>query len=301
MIQHKIFLGALGLALCAACGAKKVSKSEGEATATPVEAETESATNSAAAPAPEGVDESGSIVGEEVTYQADGVTMKGFLAYDRAATGPRPGVLVVHEWWGHNDYARQRARMLAGMGYTALAVDMYGDGKRAEHPKEAQAFAGAVMGDITVAKGRFLAAAELLKGHETTDPDKLAAIGYCFGGGVVLHMARLGVDLDAVVSFHGSLATQSPAQAGQVKAKVLVCNGADDPFVTAEHIAGFKQEMDAAAVDYRFENYAGATHSFTSRAADEYGKKFDLPLAYNADADQKSWQAMQDLFATVFK
>lgn len=281
----------LFLLLVPACGKKARESSTSGDTATPV------ATDEQGLAA--GQDAS-NIEGQEVTYQAGGLTMKGFLAYDKTRSGKRPGVLVVHEWWGHNDYARRRARMLAQLGYTALAVDMYGDGKRAEHPDDAGKFASEAMQSMDVAKARFLAAMDLLKAHETTDPTRIAAIGYCFGGAVVLNMARLGVDLRGVVSFHGSLATSTPAQPGTVKAKVLVCHGADDTFIPAEHVANFKKEMEAAGVDYQFESYPGAVHSFTSTEADALAKKFNLNIAYNADADKKSWQAMQDFFAKIF-
>ena len=157
--------------------------------------------------------------------------LKGYLAFDDSVEDKRPGVLVVHEWWGHNEYARKRARMLAELGYTALAVDMYGDGKEAAHPDDAAKFAGEVMQKMEVAKGRFAAAMKVLQNHETTHADRIVAIGYCFGGGVVLHMARFGVDLDGVVNFHGLLATSKPAQSGVVKAKILVCHGAEDQFI----------------------------------------------------------------------
>ncbi len=237
---------------------------------------------------------------EEVTYSANGVTMKGYLAYDDAIKGKRPGVLVVHEWWGHNEYTRQRARMLAALGYTALAVDMYGDGKQAAHPDDAGKFAGAVMQNMEGAKARFVAAMELLKKHKTTDATRIAAIGYCFGGGVVLQMARQGLDLKGVVSFHGSYATQTPAQAGKVKAKILVCHGADDQFTTAEQIEAFKKEMTDAKVDFQFISYEGAQHAFTNPEADEYAKKFSLPLGYNKMADEKSWADMQQFFKKIF-
>jgi dienelactone hydrolase len=237
---------------------------------------------------------------EEVTYAAEGVTMNGFLAYDSARQGKRPGVLVVHEWWGHNEYARKRARQLAELGYTALAVDMYGAGTQVDHPEDAGKFAGEVMNNLDTARARFEAAMKVLQQHPTVDPQKVAAIGYCFGGGVVLHMARMGVDLDGVVSFHGSLATKTPARKGAVKAAVLVCNGAADPFVTAEQIEAFKEEMKAAGVDLTFVSYEGVKHSFTNPDADSFAKRFNLPLAYDADADRKSWQQMQDLFDRIF-
>lgn len=240
------------------------------------------------------------IAGEEVTYEADGVTMKGYLAYDRNQEGARPGVLVVHEWWGHNEYARKRARMLAELGYTALAVDMYGDGKVATHPEEAGQFAGAVAANVEGARARFEKALEVLRAHETTDAEDTAAIGYCFGGGIVLHMARAGLDLDGVASFHGSVATQTPAQPGQVQASVLVLHGAEDPMVTPEHIEGFKKEMDAAGVDYELVAYEGATHSFTSPDADKHAEEFGLPLAYHPEADAQSWAKMQEFLGRIF-
>ena len=240
------------------------------------------------------------VVGEEVEYQGGGVTMKGYIAYDDAIKGKRPGVLVVHEWWGQNEYARERARMLADMGYTALAIDMYGDGKTADHPKDAGAFAGEVRKNMDVASARFDAAKKLLSQYKTTDNSRIAAIGYCFGGGIVLEMARRGMDLDAVVSFHGSLGTQSPAQAGKVKAKILVCNGEADPFVKPDDITAFKQEMKNAKVDFEFKSYPDAKHAFTNPAADENGKKFDIPLAYNEVADKQSWSDMKTFLKQVF-
>jgi dienelactone hydrolase len=237
----------------------------------------------------------------EVTYGAGETTMKGYLAYDEAIGGKRPGILVVHEWWGLNDYARKRARMLAELGYTALAIDMYGAGKTASHPDDAGKFAGELRQNLPLAKARFLAALDLLRQRPQVDAEKIAAIGYCFGGGVVLEMARAGVDLKGVASFHGSLDTANPASPGTVKAKVLVLNGADDTFVTPEQIAAFKKEMEAAGVDYRFVNYPGAKHSFTNPEADAFGKKFNLPLAYDQETDRKSWQALQDFFAEIFK
>jgi dienelactone hydrolase len=240
------------------------------------------------------------VVGKAVDYRAGDTVLKGYLAYDDKQQGKRPGVLVVHEWWGHNDYARQRARQLAELGYTALAVDMYGDGKQAAHPDDAGKFSGALKKNMPLAESRFKAAMALLQKEATVDGDKIAAIGYCFGGGIVLEMARRGLDLDAVASFHGSLGTSNPAQKGVIKAKILVANGADDPFVKPEQISAFKAEMDAAGVDYRFENYPGAKHSFTNPDADRFGQEFSLPLAYNATADSASWAAMQQLLNEVF-
>ena len=240
------------------------------------------------------------VLGEEVSYQAGGTTLKGSLARDTAMQGKRPGILVVHEWWGHNDYARERARQLAELGYVALAVDMYGDGKTADHPDDAGKFAGAVRSNLPLMQARFEAARAFLNSQPEVDPEQNAAIGYCFGGGVVLAMARSGMDLDGVVSFHGSLGGGGTAAPGTVKARILVANGADDPFVTAEQIAAFKAEMDAAGADYTFINYPGARHSFTNPGADAFGERFGLPLAYNAEADADSWAEMQAFFRSLF-
>jgi dienelactone hydrolase len=241
------------------------------------------------------------VKGEPIEYKVNGTVFKGYLAYDDAVKGRRPGVLVVHEWWGLNDYARKRARMLAELGYTALAVDMYGGGKTADHPGDAGKFSGEVKRNMPVAKKRFLAARDVLRRNKTVDAKRIGAIGYCFGGGIVLEMARLGVNLKGVVSFHGSLVTDHPAKPGKVRAKVLVLNGAADPFVKPEQIDAFKKEMQAAKADYKFIDYADAKHGFTNPTADENGKKFNLPLAYSAVADRESWAEAQGFLKTVFK
>ena len=241
------------------------------------------------------------VVGKNVEYSAQGVVMKGYLAYDEAAKGKRPGVLVVHEWWGLNDYARKRARMVAELGYTALAVDMYGDGKQAMHPDDAKKFSSELMKNFDDAKARFMAAMEFLKQQASVDPTRIAAIGYCMGGGVVLNMARQGVDLKGVASFHGSLAPVKPAQPGSVKAKVLVLHGGDDKFIPPEQIEALKQEMKSAGVDFQFISYPGAVHSFTNPEADELGKKYNMPIAYNAQADKKSWDELKKFLNTIFK
>lgn len=238
---------------------------------------------------------------EKIEYKVGDTVMSGYLTYDDSITTKRPGVLVVHEWWGLNDYARKRAKMLAELGYTAFALDMYGDGKLATHPEDAGKFAGEVRKNMKVATERFNAAREILKKNKFTDASEIAAIGYCFGGGVVLAMARMGVDLKGVVSFHGSLGTDSPAKAGEVKARVLVLHGADDPFVKPEEITAIKSEMEAAGVNYKFVAYPGAKHSFTNPDADAYGKQFNLPLAYNEKADKASWNDMQGFLKDVFK
>lgn len=240
------------------------------------------------------------IIGRNVEYTAGGITMKGYLAYDGKVQGKQPGVLVVHEWWGQNTYVRKRARMLARLGYTVLALDMYGEGRTAQHPDDAGRFASEVMKNFPVAKERFLAALEFLKKQPTVDPDRIAAIGYCFGGGVVLNMARQGVDLKGVASFHGSLAVVKPDQPTPIKAAVRVYNGADDKFSTPEQIEAIKKEMAEQKVNFKFVNYRGAVHSFTNPEATEIGKKFKMPLAYNAKADKESWADMRQFLKVIF-
>lgn len=241
------------------------------------------------------------VVTKVIPYSVNNVSMTGYYAYDDSYKGKRPGVLVVHEWWGHNDYARKRARMLAKLGYSAFALDMYGNGKVANHPEDAKKFMTEVISNMDNARQRYKKALSILKAQSVTDSARIGAIGYCFGGGVVLDMARQGLPLKGVASFHGSIAAKQPAIKGKVKASVLVLNGADDPFVTKEQISAFKKEMKEANVNYEFINYKGVKHSFTNPAADEFGKKFNMPLQYNKKADMQSWNKMKTFFATVFK
>jgi dienelactone hydrolase len=202
-------------------------------------------------------------------------------------------VLVVHAWWGHAAYVRGRARQLAEKGYTAMAVDMYGDGKVAETPEEAQALMMEVMGDMDRMRTRFLAARDVLFEREGTDGARTAAIGYCFGGAVALQMARLGIDLQAVAAFHpGGLATSHPARRGTLRAKVLVCLGEADPFVSQDERAAFRREMTGASADFELVEYPRVQHGFTVPAAAERGKSYGLPLAYDAKADQDSWSRL---------
>ena len=240
------------------------------------------------------------IQSREVPYTAaDGTRLVGYHAWDDAISGPRPGVIVVHEWWGLNDYAKRRARDLAALGYSALAVDMYGDGRNTQHPDDAKAFMNAALADPAIPKARFQAGLDLLKAQPQTDPARLAAIGYCFGGKVVLDMARQGLPLAAVVSFHGALVTATPAAPGSIKAKVLVEHGAADSFITPEQIAAFKAEMDQAGADYRFVELPGAKHGFSNPDADAH-KGHGLDLGYQKEADERSWVDMQALFKDVF-
>jgi dienelactone hydrolase len=241
------------------------------------------------------------IMGKTVEYSAQGVVMKSYLVYDEQIKEKRPGVLVIPEVWGLNDYARKRARMLTELGYTALAVDMYGDGKVATNFDDASKLYSEMMKNFDVVKVRFLAAMDFLKQQPTVDPTRIAAIGYCFGGTVVLSMAGQGVDLKGVVSFHGGLGDVKSPQPGSVKAKILVLHGGADKLVTPEQVEAFKKEMKSAGADFRFISYPGAMHSFTNPEATELGKKLNLPIAYNADADKKSWGEMKDFLRKIFK
>jgi dienelactone hydrolase len=234
------------------------------------------------------------VVAEEVAYRHGGTEFRGVLYYDDAIEGERPGVLVVHEWWGLNEYAKERAGMLAAMGYVAFALDMYGEGKTTDHPQTAGEWAGMVSGELGTE--RFEAAYALLRNSKLTADGEIAAIGYCFGGGVVLSVAKAGVDLRGVVSFHGSLPLQAVAP-GTIKAKILVCHGADDPFTSAEQVQEFQQSLRDAGADWEFISYGGAKHSFTVKGADSRG----IPaLQYNAEADQRSWAAMQLFLDEIF-
>jgi dienelactone hydrolase len=209
-------------------------------------------------------------------------------------------VLVVHEWWGLNDYVRKRAKQLAEEGYVALAIDMYGEGKTATHPEQAKEFMMAALSNVEEASKRFEAAQTLLSNDPRVDAQKLAAIGYCFGGATVLHMARFGDNaLKLVASFHGNLATQKPMAKGAYAGKIFVAQGGADPFVPAEQLAAFKAEMDAASANYEVVEYPGAKHAFTNPDATAAGQKFSLPLAYDPAADAQSWAHLKELLAAL--
>jgi dienelactone hydrolase len=240
------------------------------------------------------------VVGKDVSYQAGDTVMKGYLAFDDAAKGKRAGVLVVPEWWGANDYARKRARMLASEGYVALVVDMYGKGQIADNPQDAGALAGSVNKNPPLALARFQAAEKFLGSQSNVKKSEIAALGYCFGGGVVLNMARAGEPLKAVVSYHGVLATDVAVKPGAIKAKLRVFHGEADPIVPPEQVEAFKTEMANAKADYMLVAYPGVKHTFTNREADSYAAQFGLPLKYDNAADTDSWaQTLQFLKATL--
>ncbi len=237
------------------------------------------------------------VINKTVAYEHEGVVLEGYLAWDDAVEGPRPGVLVVHQWMGLSDNERMRADMLAELGYVALAADVYGRGVRPKDTDEARQQAGKFYGDRTLFRARLAAGLAELKRQPLVDGTRMAAIGYCFGGGGVLELARAGADLAGVVSFHGSLDTPLPASAGDIRAKVLVCHGAVDPYVKPETVHGFVEEMEAAGVDYQVIMYAGAVHAFTQRGAGDDPSK---GAAYNEAADRRSWRAMRDFFEEIF-
>lgn len=234
---------------------------------------------------------------KEIEYRDGDTVLQGYFAYDDRFEGRRPGVLVAHEWMGHNPYARRRAEQLAQLGYAAFALDMYGKGVMAKNPQEAAQMAQRFKDDRKLTRGRVNAALDVLKQQPQADPQKLGAIGYCFGGLVVLELARSGADVEAVVTFHGALDSPTPADARNIKAKVLVLHGADDPFVPDEHVVAFREAMRGAKTDYAIVAYGGAVHGFTNpdnRNSPMQG------VAYNEHADHRSWQAMRDWFDEAF-
>jgi dienelactone hydrolase len=237
---------------------------------------------------------------EMVSYKAGDVTLKGFVAFDESVKGKRPVVLIVHEWWGLNDYTKMRARKLAELGYTAMAIDLFGNGKNAANPKEAQELTMPFYKDPQLGKTRLDVAIQKIKGFPQADPNNIAAIGYCFGGFVVLNSAKLGADLKAVVSFHGGMGGV-PVNKNLLKAKILVCHGASDKFVSQNDVDTFKHQLDSIGADNTFKIYANATHAFTNPDATKLGKEFNLPIEYNAAADKDSWNDMKNFLGRIFK
>lgn len=226
---------------------------------------------------------------EEITYSADGVNMKGTIAWDPDKVGARPAVMVVHEWWGRNEYVQRRAGMLAEQGYTAFAIDLYGDAEVATNPDEAGVLMNARIADMAGTRARFLAAMDKLKAHPMADQDQIAAMGYCFGGGVVTHMARMGAALKVSGSFHGSIGLAAVDGPEQIDCRVMVYNGEADVLVDADQISGCAQQMEKAGAHYDFIQLPGALHGFSNPIASTNGKKYGLPLAYSALADEASW------------
>ncbi len=240
------------------------------------------------------------ILTSKIDYQVGDKTHQAYLAYDESINTPVPGVVIVHEWWGVNNYITERAHQLAELGYVALAIDMYGNGSIAADTDEAGGLMTAVLDDMDKGTAALRAGYQLLLDQSLADQEKTAAIGYCFGGAMALHMARIGLPLSAVATFHGALGSFHTAEPGSIQARILVCHGEADSMVTMDDLASFKAEMDAAGADYEVNLYAGAKHGFSNRGADENASKYGIDVGYNAEADRASWQAMQNLFNKVF-
>lgn len=237
------------------------------------------------------------LVEKNIGYRQGGDALEGYLVYDDSFKGKRPGILVVHEWWGLNSYARSRAMQLAATGYVAFALDMYGKGKVTKHPKQAAEWMNAINQNVGRWRDRALAGLAVLKQSPKVDPDRIAAIGYCFGGATVQQLAYSGADLKGVVSFHGALVPPVDVQASGVSAKLLICHGAADPFAKPEQVQAFLAAMEKSGLDWEMVFYGGAKHSFTNPGADKVGM---AALAYDASADKRSWVAMKQFFSELF-
>ena len=228
----------------------------------------------------------------DLNYKSDTVNMVGFEAYNGSNNEKRPVVFIIHEWWGLGDYEMGRAKQLAELGYFAVALDLYGNRKHANNPEEASAMAMPFYKDPAMMLSNYNAALALVKQNPMVDTSKIYAIGYCFGGAQVLNLARMGADVNKVVSFHGNLIGVDPVK-DKIKAAILVCHGEADDFVPATEIAAFKKQMDSLQIPYTFKSYANATHAFTNPAATETGKKFSMNIRYDAAADSTSWADMK--------
>jgi dienelactone hydrolase len=235
---------------------------------------------------------------QTIQYRDGDVELQGYLAWDDSVQGKRPGVMIVHEWWGLNDYAKKRAEMLAKLGYVAFAADMYGKGQVADHPDKAGAWVKQVMANVDAWRKRAQAGLEALRKQERVDLKRIAAIGYCFGGATVMQMAYAGMDLDGVVSFHGTLPAPSAEQARNIKAKILALHGSEDAFVPHEKVTEFQNALDKANADWQMVTYGGARHSFTVPDAEKLGTE---NVRYDREADERSWQDMQQFFDEIFK
>lgn len=240
----------------------------------------------------------GEVVTKDVAYSHGDTRLEGYMAWDNSIQGKRPGVLVVHAWMGLDDYAKMRCRMLAELGYVAFAVDMYGRDNRPTTRDEASQQARIYRGDRQLMRDRVNAGLNVLMNNELCDNSRVAAIGYCFGGGVALELARSGAPIAGVVSFHGNLDTPDPSIAKNIKCRILVCHGANDPNVPFDQVRAFFDEMHAADVDFQFIAYSGAVHAFTDPGA---GNDPSRGAAYNATADRRSWDHMKLFFAEIFK
>jgi dienelactone hydrolase len=234
---------------------------------------------------------------EVVEYKQGDVVLQGYLSYDQSLTGKRPGILVVHDWMGVSEDTKMRAEMLAGLGYVAFTADIYGKGVRPKNAQEAQAEAGKYFQDRTLLRARAKSGLDYLASRPEVDPSRLGVMGYCFGGGTSLELARSGAPVKGVVSFHGSLSTPTPEDAKNIKGKVLILHGADDPYVKQADVAAFMDEMRKGGVNWELVQYSGAVHAFTIKGA---GADNSKGAAYNEQADRRSWEAMKNFWNEVF-
>lgn len=279
LLNISIFVAACVLAACN----ETSDKQEGSSDTTIVESDTT---------APSG------LVEETVDIPSDTSTLHCFVAFDASKQGKKPVVLVVPEWWGLNDFPKNKARELAQMGYLAMAVDIYGNGVLAADPTTAGKFAGKFYGDPQLASDRIRAALDVAKSYPQADSSRTAAIGFCFGGSMVLNAAKMGMPLDGVVSFHGGLAGVAPSK--NVTSKILVCHGGADGFVPAKDVTAFRKQLDSAGINYTFKEYPGASHAFTNPEATATGQKFNIPISYNESAATAAWSDMKSFFATLW-
>jgi dienelactone hydrolase len=237
---------------------------------------------------------------EAVHYEAGATPLLGYAAWDSSLTGPRPAVLVAHEWWGPGEYVQRRARMLAELGYVGFAVDLYGGGFQTETMEEANEKMTEALGDLGTLRARFEAGMRAAMERPEVDATKISAIGYCFGGTVVIVMARLGLDLRTVTAFHpGSLSLGAPTPRGRVRSKILACVGDADPMAPADRREAFRADMRDAGAEAELVVYSGVTHSFTNPAATERGRRLGLPVRYDAHADADAWERMRNLLASI--
>lgn len=238
------------------------------------------------------------VITEAVTYTEAGEEYTGYVSYDNAIKGKRPGVMVVHEWWGLDDYAKRRTEMLAGLGYVAFAVDMYGTGKVTDSADQAKEWMTEVTTDVEWWRERAMAGIRYLKNHKLVDANKIAAIGYCFGGGTVIQLAYSGLDINGIVSFHGSLPIADESAFGKIKTRMLIAHGNADPFIPREIVTKFQDTLDKAGANWNMITYGNVLHSFTNPKSDTRGM---AALKYDKQADEHSWQAMQLFFEQIFK
>ncbi|WP_237055308.1 dienelactone hydrolase family protein [Microbulbifer sediminum] len=237
---------------------------------------------------------------ESIEYEVNGESFTGYLAFDDTTSGKRPGILVIHEWWGHNEFVREEADKLAAAGYTAFALDMFGTGKQADNPNDAGALMNAALEAPGAIEQRFRKAMEILQQHDTVDPQRIAAQGYCFGGAVALNMARLGLPLQGVVSFHGALESDIKVEPGSVKAQLQVYTGGADDMIPPKQVAAFVEEMQNAGVKFELTSYPGVKHGFTNPAATARGEKFGIPLAYSDEARRDAWNGAMAFYHKLF-